>query len=59
METKFELKILKIVCFLKGCFVKTMKTQEGPQYLEGIVSQDFGTLSLISLDRFEVRNRAG
>jgi hypothetical protein len=27
--------------------------------IKGIVSRDFGTLFLISLDRFEGRNRAG
>jgi hypothetical protein len=28
-------------------------------YIKGIVSRDFGTLFLSSLDRFEGRNRAG
>jgi hypothetical protein len=35
--------------FFKFCFL----------FIKGIVSRDFGTLFLISLDKFEGRNRAG
>jgi hypothetical protein len=39
--------------------VKYLEPPKHDAVLKGIVSRDFGTLFLISLDSFEGRNRAG
>jgi hypothetical protein len=59
-NTERTLKCCSIIFTLRRCQAQPLLLiMKSPSFIKGIVSRDFGTLFLISLDRFEGHYRAG